>query len=272
MSNPRRKLLVLFIGLGLLAGGAWVYYDMPWAGVPSDAIPTGRAVKIVPDYTECVIPPNIAPLNFIIDQDGSQYRVRIHGPSGPDFVVASRSPRIVIPQSKWRRLLADNQGGGIWFDVYIRDRDGQWEQFDRVTNRVAAEPADPYLVYRLIGPLHNYWRETGIFQREVATFDESPILRSSTVAEEGPCLNCHAFVQGNPAQMSFHVRSTKGTLMVLAHDDRVAGIDTRTRQVPAPAAYISWHPSGAMAAFSTNRLSLQHSASGGSREVFDTHS
>jgi hypothetical protein len=272
MNRRWTKRLGLLAVLGLLAGGWWAYRAMPWAGVPSDTIPVDRVAAISPDYVDCVIPPNIAPLNFQVREPGSQYRVHVHAPEGGNFLVASRRPAIAIPRGKWQRLLAANQGGEIWFDVYVRGSDGQWQQFQRITNHVAAEPADPYLVYRIIGPLHNYWKETGIFQRHVASFDEEPVLRSSRVSEEDPCLNCHSFVQGDPTRLSLHVRSTDGPLMLVAQDDSVTAVDTRAEFNPAPAAYISWHPSGLLAAFSTNKLSLQHSASGDSREVFDAHS
>ena len=36
-----------------------------------------RPPVIDPDYTELVIPPNIASLNFIIQEPGSEYRVEI---------------------------------------------------------------------------------------------------------------------------------------------------------------------------------------------------
>ena len=126
MNRKPIKLLGALIVLGLLAGGWWVYVAIPWAGVPDGAIPAGRAVEILPDYVDCVIPPNIAPLNFLVRQQSNQYRTHIHGPSGEGFVVASRKPTIAISQDKWRQLLAANTGGEIWFDDVLIRKDGKF--------------------------------------------------------------------------------------------------------------------------------------------------
>ena len=41
-----------------------------------------RPAKVQPDYAGSVIPPNIAPLNFIVQEDGSGYFVRIYSEKG----------------------------------------------------------------------------------------------------------------------------------------------------------------------------------------------
>ena len=43
-----------------------------------------QPAKVRPDYTGSTIPPNIAPLNFIVQEDGSGYFVRIY--SWPMYV------------------------------------------------------------------------------------------------------------------------------------------------------------------------------------------
>ena len=37
-----------------------------------------RPAKIRPDYRGTVVPPNIAPLNFLVQEDGSRYCVKIY--------------------------------------------------------------------------------------------------------------------------------------------------------------------------------------------------
>ena len=271
MTSKRKIMPVALIGLALLAAAWWGVGRLP-VGVPTAATPVGRTPAISPDYVDCVIPPNIAPLNFLVEEDGSDVRAEVHGPRGDGFVVAGDDRAIRLPQDKWRPLLKANVGGEIRFDVYVRDPEGEWLKFDTITNRVASEPVDPYLVYRLLGPLHNYWKDMGVYQRDLESFDKTPVLRSAEVAEEGPCFNCHTFVQNDPSQMSLQLRATSGPAMLIGRDGKLTSVDTRTELSPSPAAYTSWHPSGAAAAFSANTLSLQHKTAGQSREVFDANS
>ena len=49
----------------------------------ASAAAAGRPPRIDPDYTSLVIPPNIAPMNFRIREDGRDYVVRISSDAGP---------------------------------------------------------------------------------------------------------------------------------------------------------------------------------------------
>ena len=73
--------------------------------LPTECDAVRRPPRIRPDYSETVIPPNIAPLNFLVEEPGVEYRVRIHGAEGEDILIGSRSPSIVIPPRPWRELL-----------------------------------------------------------------------------------------------------------------------------------------------------------------------
>ena len=46
------------------------------AGDHNQAIETNRTASIVPEYYDLTIPPNIAPLNFIIKEPGSKFRAK----------------------------------------------------------------------------------------------------------------------------------------------------------------------------------------------------
>jgi hypothetical protein len=63
-------------------------------------------VAMNPDYTSVTIPPNIAPLNFRINEKADGYLVRFHNPGGIDFIVHSKDGRVKIPMKKWRSLLS----------------------------------------------------------------------------------------------------------------------------------------------------------------------
>ena len=53
--------------------------------------------NIDPDYSEVVIPPNIAPINFIIKEDAHLYYVEIYSTRGNKIKIKSKSKRIQIP-------------------------------------------------------------------------------------------------------------------------------------------------------------------------------
>ena len=50
--------------------------------VPQEYLDTRASARISPDYSDSVIPPNIAPLNFVVKEDAAEYRVRILRRSG----------------------------------------------------------------------------------------------------------------------------------------------------------------------------------------------
>ena len=84
-----------------------------------------RLPRIRPDYTETVIPPNIAPLNFLVEEGGSRYCVKIHSKKGRSIQVFSRTPKIMIPQSPWHELLNANRGEQLNFDVFVKTANNQ---------------------------------------------------------------------------------------------------------------------------------------------------
>jgi len=266
MSRRRCALIASVAGLAA-AGSVAAYFAMrPRAMVPERFEDAGRAPRLFPDYGDCVIPPNIAPLNFVIREEGSEYRVRIHAPRGEAFVVAGRTPSIRIPPGPWKALLERNRGGEVSLDVYAEGRDGRWRRYETVANRVAREDIDPYLAYRLLKPLHGLYRTMGSYQRDLRNYDERPILRSTTGRR---CANCHTFANNRPDPVILHIRGEDGVAMLLGRGGRAVKVDTRTRYSPAPAAYTAWHPSGKLAAFSVNKLAMFHHSTGESRDVFD---
>jgi len=133
----------------------------------------GRTAQIQPDYCDTVIPPNIAPLNFLIREPGSQYYVKIHSEQGDPVEIAGRSPKIRIPPAPWRKLLDT--------EVCVKAQDGRWMRFDPITNQIAAEEIDPFLYYREIRPIHNRWSDMCIWQRHIESFNKSPNAAASIV-------------------------------------------------------------------------------------------
>ena len=236
--------------------------------------PAGRPPRIRPDYDGAVIPPNIAPLNFLVEEPGRRYVAVIRAEEGPEVCVWSRSGRIQIPQRQWRSLLAANRGRRIAFDVYVQPARGAWERFDAFEVAVAREDVDGYLVYRLLDAGFNLFGRMGIYEREMGTFRERAILESNSWGEG--CMNCHTFLNGSPDKMVLHLRSGArgyGSGMLLIEHGAMQKIDTKTRSGPGLACYASWHPSGKLLAFSMNKVrQFFHSARAEVRDVLDLES
>ncbi len=264
----RRPHWIAFAGL-LLAGAAALGYRALHGNAtpPAEYVDVSRAPQIDPDYGGCTIPPNIAPLNFTVQEPGTRYCVRVSSAETEGFVVYSRTPGIVLPEREWRDVLQRSRGGNVSLDVYVRNDDSTWRRFETLVNCVAAEDCDRYVVYRRLKPLHNTFTTMGMYQRDLSGYEETPIIRSGP--ESRRCINCHTFAGNRPERMLFHVRGRGGPAMVLAQDGELRKVDTRTPTAAIPACYPAWHPSGRVVAFSTNRLVLLHHTVGDSRDVFD---
>ena len=81
------------------------------------ALPAGILPTIRPDYSNSVIPPNIAPLNFAIGDSGERFAVKISSIKGPNISLVSPSPAMTIPPRKWHKLLEQNAGNELNFHV-----------------------------------------------------------------------------------------------------------------------------------------------------------
>jgi len=215
------------------------------------------AATIKPDYTDTVIPPNIAPLNFTIKYAASRYYVKIYAEKGDSIEVVSRSKNIIIPCRPWKKLLSANRGGELHFDIYALDKNKKWLRFKTITNKIAAEELDSYLAYRRILPVHSGWREMGIYQRNIENYNESLIVNNRYHQET--CLNCHTFCNNSSDKMLLGVRSMKyGSSEILVDK-------TSAKKIGTKFTYTSWHPSGKMAVYSLNKVRQFFNA--GQREV-----
>lgn len=225
----------------------------------------GRAAKIHPDYAGVVAPPNIAPLNFVVQEEGQGYYVRLAGEGREAIEIASRSGRIRIPQRPWRELLQANAGREIHIDICVQADDGAWTRFEPITNRIAAEPIDDVLVYRKLHPGAGAWGRIGIYQRDLRSFRESLVLDNRYFANG--CVNCHTLCNNQPDTMLLSARSSEyGSSALLIQDGDVQKIGTKFT-------YTSWHPSGKVAAYSVNAVSqFFHSSGHEVRDVVDLDS
>jgi hypothetical protein len=271
MLVKRRHLSLSVIGLAVLAGAvAAAFYwqrDCDGGPVPGGACEAGRTAHVHPDYSGSCLPPNIAPINFVIDESGTRFCVHIYCPSQEGFTVYSRSGHIVIPVDAWRSLLHQNRGGQLVMDVYARDEQGNWSRFDSIKNSIAREEIDGYVSYRLLTPIHVLSANMGTYQRELTGFRQSPILESKEGTSQR-CVNCHTYVNNDPDTMLLHLRGAEGLAMLVSHEGKVTKISARSNFRPWPASYSAWHPGGHLLAVSFNTMVQFFHTAGHGRDVF----
>ncbi|MBM4089566.1 MAG: hypothetical protein FJ276_09075 [Planctomycetes bacterium] len=239
---------------------------------PAPELPTtfsaaGRPARIVPDYADCWLPPNICPISFRIEEAGAEYRVHAHADACAGFVVGSRGASVSFPSTPWRNLLDGNRGGQLRFDVYVRQAGAGWRKFDSIVSQVAAEDIDPYVAYRLLGPIQVLSSNMGTYQRELSTYVQTPILESKEGSSRR-CVNCHTFANNDPDSMVLHLRGAEGTALLVARNGRVSKVDTRRSEHAPPGSYGAWHPNAKLVALSFSAMVQFFHTAGNRRDVF----
>lgn len=221
--------------------------------VPADFTKTSEKLRIYPDYANVVIPPNIAPLNFMVRNGGDEFVVQMKNGSHQLLAGAGSDGKILLDSTEWRNLLNHSKGHSIAVTVYSHDADG-WKAYRPYTITVAAEPIDAYLSYRLIEPGYELYRQLGLYQRNLTTFDRQTIYENNRKYSNGEnhCINCHNYKNNDARTMMFHVRGNMGGTLI-AKDGKIEKLNMKTDSIISSAVYPSWHPRRNWLVFSSNK-------------------
>ena len=215
---------------------------------PTDIVEAADAPKIWPDYVGVTIPAGIAPLNFEVDSADAVHVV-VRGERGGEICADGEVADFDIDE--WRALTAQNAGADLYVNVCAR-RDGQWTRYADFVVHVSSDPLDDYgLTYRKIAPGYETFSHIGIYQRDIHTFDESPIVTSTLVP--GQCMCCHTANRANPARLTQHYRG-KHPATLVAMDGKSKWLTTKTDSTLCNCMYPYWHPSGDYCAYSLNKV------------------
>lgn len=225
--------------------------------------------EIFPDYVDVTIPPNIAPLNFKLKDACVEARAILE--CGPEKleIKTGKDACFVIPASGWKRLLRAASGNhlNVTVQAFVND---EWIAYAPFIIKVAKEPVDGWLAYRLIEPGYELWNRMGIYQRNLENYTENAIIENKMSGNN--CMNCHSFCMQNPEKMLFHMRETYSCTLLI-DGDKVEKLNTKTDQTLSPLVYPSWHPSGKYVAFSVNKTKQAFHMNDRNRvEVFDSAS
>ncbi len=225
--------------------------------------------KIYPDYTEVTIPVNIAPLCFnMADEKALLVDATITDKQG-NSLHGQGEETVDFSIDDWHSLLSQNRGESLSVTVSAKYDDG-WHTYKSFPIHVSPDSIDYGLCYRLIEPGYEVWSKMGIYERDLSSFDERPLIENTQF--EG-CVNCHSFNRGNPADMSLHIRGSHGATLLRHNGSALTAYNTSTDKTLGLCVYPYWHPSGRYVAYSTNSTNqLFHSAGHNRVEVFDAAS
>ena len=202
---------------------------------------------IYPDYVGVTVPAGIAPMNFNLPEDYDRVFVRVTGSNGGELKTRGRWAD--FPVRAWHKLTAQNTGGTLTFTVLGR-KDGAWTQWRDFVMYVSEAPLDDYgITYRKIAPGYTTYSRIGIYQRDIHTFREDPIIESTLTP--GQCVGCHTPNATDPSQYMFHLRGKHGATLV-QQDGVREWLTTKTDSTIGNVAYTYWHPGGRWFAGSIN--------------------
>lgn len=205
--------------------------------------------QIFPDYKDVTVPCNIAPLNFMLEGVGHiQAVITLDGVEKTR--VAGKEGVVAIPLKKWEPLMESAKGKTLEIELSAwseNNPDGVRYMPFRIN--VAQEPIDPWIAYRLIEPGYRSWRQLGLYQRNLSSFDESAIVTNKTDNET--CLNCHHFPAYSSESMMFHARGKNGGTL-LYHNGELTKVKFNEIGPKKNTTYPAWHPDGRFIAFSSN--------------------
>ncbi|MCD8303743.1 MAG: hypothetical protein LUC86_02790 [Prevotellaceae bacterium] len=244
----KRICLLLVCALALASCGKKRY------ALPSASVDYAEEAQTYPDYNNVVVPPNIAPLNFILKEaEASEAVVEYRGSKGGQLITgAGEDLKVKIDTTEWRSLLEKNRGADLQVTVYAHLPSG-WRKYKSHVISVAEEEIDPYLSYRLIEPGYELYRQLGLYQRNLTNWTVTTIYENNRVYsdEHNHCINCHNYQNNSTERMLFHVRANHGGT-VIVEGTKIKKVQIKGDSILAAGVYPSWHPKSNKVAFSTN--------------------
>ena len=217
------------------------------SSTPQDVAQVNQLPKIFPDYAGVTVPVGIAPLDFDMMDEVETMDVTVKGSKGGEMHVNGDYADFDVDE--WHALLEQNKGGKLTVSV-IAGKDGKWSQYKDFDISVSPYALNDWgLTYRRVAPGYEVYGKLGIYQRDLANFDEAAILENTI--SPGACMNCHTSNRTNPDLFTFHVRGDHGATLVQRQGKR-EWLKAKNDSLHGSMVYPYWHPSGKYCAYSTN--------------------
>lgn len=218
--------------------------------LPSNFTKADKEPAIWPDYRDVTVPPNIAPLNFMVDSvDDVIAEVSFQDTK---FNYGGKDNKVQIDEKEWHEMLTAAKGKSLSVTVYT-EKDGKWAAFRPFSINVAEDEIDPYISYRVLPPTFVGYDELSIRQYNLTNSQETTIYNNRIISKdlEGQCVNCHSYQNYRTDNMMFHMRFQHPGTMIVS-DGELIFVNLKNNEMISAAAYNSWHPSLPIIAFSTD--------------------
>jgi len=234
-----------------------------------NAVQVGRFPEIYPDYIDTTIPADIAPLDFnLSDENIDLMDVTVRGSKGGEMHVQGEWADFDIDE--WHNITKANKGGTLSFTVCAK-KDGKWMQYKDFSISVSNDDiVDWGITYRRIAPGYEVGGDIGIYQRDLHSFSEYPIMTETAVP--GRCMNCHTPNRNDASLFTMQIRGEGGGTLI-QRDGKQYWYNTKTDSTKAAGSYAYWHPEGRYCAYATNAVWQAFFVGTGQRiEVYHTFS
>jgi len=235
--------------------------------IPDSSYQESVCPSVFPDNTEITVPINIAPANFLIQDEADRYLTVFEAGSEN---ICINGKKVSVPVKKWRALLSQ---GDVTVTVYEK-KSGSWKKMKPFRIYVSADKIDNYISYRVIPHSFESYQRLSINQRDLTSFDEKVIYANSMVMRDGSrqCINCHYYKDYKTDHMQFHVRQYQGGT-IFYDDGKLLKMNMNTDSTLAAAVYPSWHPTHDYIAYSTNKTyQIMHTVDPDRIEALDLYS
>ncbi len=235
------------------------------ACTPSGFVAGDDCIPMYPDYTDIILPVNIAPLNFLLRDNVTRVVVTVDG----ERIINRRGNSARFNERRWRRLMEENEGKTMEVRVAARGTDG-WKEYRPFHWTVSSDKVDPYLTYRLIEPDYEAYNNIVLQQRCVENFSIDDFSDNRVIGNR--CMNCHNYANQDPSTSMFYVRGPGGGA-ILNIDGELQKLNLKGEGMISGSVYFGFSPSKRYIVFSANKIIPGYHAQSIRRmEVFDTRS
>ena len=173
--------------------------------------------NIFPNYSDVVLPCNIAPLNFMVE-GADKVSVSIKGNS--EYTFSDGGETLSFPLKKWKKMLDAEKGNSLNVSVYVN---GNADALTTFKWTISADSIDKYLSYRLIEPAYEVWSDIKIEERNMESFSVRYIGDNNTA--DKCCINCHTTNKQGTSFM--HLRGANGGT-ILNRNGEIIKLNTKT--------------------------------------------
>ncbi|MBR5100902.1 MAG: PD40 domain-containing protein [Bacteroidales bacterium] len=210
-----------------------------------DASPAGTLPAIWPDYVGVTVPASIAPLDFTLP-GADALDVLLTAPDGTKLHSSGKFTTR-FSEKGWKTLLQRSTGDSLTVTVSGL-YGGAWRRFEPFGIYVSKDEIDYGLTYRLIEPGYQIYSHMGVYERELGSFRQRPLLENT---QFDGCVNCHASRPQDPGTWTLHIRGSHGATLLRLNGE-IQAYNTKTDSTLGFCVYPYWHPSGRYLAYSTN--------------------